>query len=393
MTMDIGDILRELTRERDPVTGREVWRLTNQGINAGISFHFRSQITADSRHLVFRRETETQTAILRADLSNGELTVVGVGPRDGKIAFAVVPGTHSVAVVCNGGVRLYDLDSLAERVLVEQFPDGYDCWCVFGLLDGTAVGYEMFRTLPYRVEKKHTYDTAEFDAYVKEFGGRPGKICVADIATGKGREVWDEPVAAGNHVQPSPTDPDVWLVERDQPPLFSWMGDHGRTPRAWLVNWRTGEAKPVANRNSNHFHMHSAWSHDGRYIYYHGRDRATGAPIGQNGGGHFIGAAAVAGEVVWEQVFPHYYYGHVAGHTRRNVILIDSLTTPDLIHEVAFLEPGAPKRVLGRHGSQVRYGRQETHPHLQMSPDGGCICYQRATGARADVCVLWLKGD
>jgi Tol biopolymer transport system component len=160
-----------------------------------------------------------------------------------------------------------------------------------------------------------------------------------------------------------------------------------------LVNWRTGQAKPVPTRNDNHFQMHSSWSHDGRYIYYHGRDRATAAPIGTDGGGHFIGAASVDGAVVWEQVFPHFYYGHVAGHSRRNVLLFDSLTTPDLIQEVAFLEPGAPIRVLGRHGSEVRYGRQETHPHLQMSPDGRCIAYQRATAGRSDVCVLWVGDD
>jgi len=385
--MHVGDRCSELTREPDPVTGREVWRLTNQGVNDGISFHFRSQITADSRYLVFRRTVGEQSALVRADLRTGELTIVA-----GQVTvMAVVPGTHTVAAIVNRGVRLYDLDSLAERVLVERLPAGYDSWCVFGLLDGKAVGYELFRRLPYPVEKKHTYDTAEFDAYVKEFGGRPGKICVADITTGKVREVWDEPIGDGNHVQPSPTDPDVWLVERDQPPLFSWMGDHGKTPRAWLVNWRTGKARPVANRNENHFHMHSSWSHDGQYVYYHGRDKATGAPIGQNGGGHFIGAASVDGEIVWEQVFPHFYYGHVAGHTRRHGLLFDSLTTPDLIQEVAFLEPGAPVRVLGRHGSQVEYGQQQTHPHLQMSPDGRCIAYNCSDGARSDVCVLWLE--
>ena len=382
-----GAVFHELSRERDPVSGREVWRLTNQGLNAGVSFHFRSQITSDSRYLVFRREAAGQSGLVRADLRSGELTIVA-----GNVgALAVVPGTHLAAAIVERSVRLYDLDSLAERVLVERFPDGYNSWAIFGTIDGAAVGYELFRTLPYPVTKKFTYDTVEFDAYVKEFGGRPGKICLADIVTGKVREVWDEPIAAGNHVQPSPTDPDVWLVERDQPPLFSWMGDHGRTPRAWLVNWRTGQARPVANRNENHFHMHSSWSHDGRYVCYHGRDKATGAPLGQDGGGHFIGAASVDGAVAWEQVFPHFHYGHVAGHTRRHGLLFDSLTTPDLIQEVAFLEPGAPVTVLGRHGSQVRYGRQETHPHLQMSPDGRCIAYNRFDGTRNDVCVLWLE--
>jgi hypothetical protein len=60
------------------------------------------------------------------------------------------------------------------------------------------------------------------------------------------------------------------------------------------------------------------------------------------------------------------------------------------LQEVDFLEPGAPMRVLGRHGSDVRYGRQETHPHPQMSPDGHCIVYNRFNGERNDVCVLWL---
>lgn len=122
----------------------------------------------------------------------------------------------------------------------------------------------------------------------------------------------------------------------------------------------------------------------------HGRDRATAAPIGQNGGGHYIGVASISGDIVWERVFPHFYYGHVAGHSRPDRFIIDSLTTPDLLQEIAHLEPGATMRVLGRHGSDVRYGRQETHPHPQISPDGWCIAYNRSDGVRSDVCLLWL---
>lgn len=388
--MNPGVTSRELVRELDPVTNREVWRLTSTGINAGISFHYRSQFTDDSRYLVFHRRLDTHGALMRADLKTGELTVITTGPGHETPSFAIVPRRRAVVTTWSNQLRLIDLESLRENILIDRFPDGFASSCAFGTLDGSFAGYALHRRLSHPVTKSHTYDTAEFDAYVREYGGRPGMIGLVNLDTGGSVHVCDEPVASGNHIQPSPTDPDVWLIERDQPPLFSWMGDHGRTPRIWLLNWRTGQCRPISTRNDNHFQMHSCWLSDGLHIVYHGRDRATAAPIGQNGGGHYIGVASIAGDIIWEEVFPHFYYGHVAGHARPDRFIIDSLTAPDLLQEVAYLEPGAPMRVLGRHGSEVRYGRQDTHPHPQISPDGSCLAYNRFDGVRCDVCLLWL---
>jgi hypothetical protein len=262
-----------------------------------------------------------------------------------------------------------------------------------GSIDGKYIYYSITPDHPEKAQGVAGKNNDFFEAFMRKYGGRPTTICRVEIASGKVEELNYNPTASSGHIQPNPVDPDLWLIELDQPPMFSWCGDFGKTSRAWTFNVRTSAWMELRPRNENRFHMHTNWSPDGRYVYYHARDRQTGYPIGYEGGGHYIGACDTQGSVVWERVFPHFYYGHVSSHSRKNAILIDSLITPDLIVQVNFEQAPSPDSVppleiLGRHSSQVLYGKQHTHPHMSMSPDGRWLSFNRFDGVRSDVYLL-----
>jgi hypothetical protein len=211
------------------------------------------------------------------------------------------------------------------------------------------------------------------------------------LETGEVEELHHDPTNCSHHIHTSPTDPDLVLLEIDRPPLFAWGGDKV-SPRAAILDARTRRLTELPPRNERKFQSHTIWSCDGEYVYYHGRDHKTGNPIGQPGGGHYIGAISKAGEVRWERVFPHWHYGHVGMHTKKNAIIVDGLLSSDYLLEIDFLnagDSGVPRiELLGRHGSHIMPSRQHSHPHLQMSPDGNWIMFNRYNDQDTQVMLL-----
>jgi hypothetical protein len=123
------------------------------------------------------------------------------------------------------------------------------------------------------------------------------QLLSVDPATGEYHILLEEPRARSNHVQPSPTDTDLVLLDRDLPPGYHWFGDHGATSRIWCMRLSDQSLWQLPPLAAKKFQIHSTWSHDGQLIYYHGRtvlDIGTPTP-------HYIGACTSDGSVVWER--------------------------------------------------------------------------------------------
>jgi hypothetical protein len=396
MFMHPGQIFHESSTFPDPVSSRRVVRVTSSGhFNNTAGYHFNTAFSADSRYAVVKTRRSDGTALLRFDISTGELCVIAcaepASPLDYYAAsHSVVAKANALVTTVGGGIRMYDLETFEETPLLRPLGVEYEMGQPMGSIDGKYIYYTVMPVHPEVIAGRIPANEGYWAPFVN---GRSFILYRLELASGRVDEVLHDPICGCWHIQPSPVEPDWWLIEFDRPPLYSWQSDYGRTSRCWLVNVSTLERRELRPLNDMRFQSHSNWSPDGQYVYYHARDRQTGYPMGHDGGGHYIGAVHISGRVVWERIFPHWYYGHVSSHAAKNAILLDSLITPDLIVQVNFelvssVDCVPPLEILGRHSSQVLYGKQHTHPHLQTSPDGRWVYYNRFDGVRSDVYLL-----
>ena len=180
-----------------------------------------------------------------------------------------------------------------------------------------------------------------------------------------------------------------------------------------MFNIRTGTLTECRPRNANRFQIHSNWSADGRFVYYHGhsgnpdqrpREEKRGLLydntdrdwlLDQRGVDHYMGVADLEGNVVWEADFPFFHYGHACSHATRPAIITDGLITPDLITAIYWQDLnslGLPRiEILGRHGTYWKTG-QHFDPHVLMSADGKWLSYNRGyADGRSDVYLMQLE--
>jgi hypothetical protein len=398
--LEEGLVWNESQALTDRATGRQVRQLTQSGtINNTPTFHLGTAFDSESRYLVLTSERTDGSALIKADLITGDLTVLGWEPKDSGFAFlsgrsALVPEAGVVAATYGNRLRLYDSE---HGGCVKEWSSGtsgeHNLAHAMGTADGRTIYVPRIPADPERMgaEPAHAW-------LVEQFGGMPTTLLAVEVATGDLREVYHDPIMGTHHAQPNPVDGDLVLMDRGAPPSFAHGSDGGKTTRVWTLRVSTGELTEIRPRDANRFQIHPVWSADGRHIYYHGRCREGGYPFGKTGGWHYIGVATREGEVFWEGKYPWFHYGHVSSDPRRNRILIDSLITPDLVCALDYSQARGgmpPVEVLARHGSQVNaLPGQASHPHCHLSPNGRWLSYNAADAKRADVYVVDMgEGD
>ena len=404
--MEKGETFNESVEMADSATGRFTRRVTRAGMyNETPAYHLNTAFSADSRWLVMGTAREGGSAITKVDVQSGEVTVLavtdGVGLNEmsegqelwaaGRLGgghvgvlSAIVQASGWVLSVVGKSLLAVHMDTLEERVLIEHIGRQWR----FGVPNGTIDGrYAIVTRVPEHPEiaAGKTRATKDYrQAVIEKFGGMPTTYLRVEIATGEVEEVFHEPVAGSHHVQPSPVDGDVWLIDRDWPPLFWCGGDHFKTSRCWLLNARSKALTEIAPRNAQHFATHTNWAPAGDRILYHGPQAC---------GGDFIGVADTRGGTLWEMQMPVAYYGHACTHTMREAFVTDGLLSPDLVTAIHYRELDsagmARVEVLARHNTQWRsMDGQYPHPHSHMSPDGEWLSYNRAESGRSDVYLV-----
>jgi hypothetical protein len=406
-----NDTWNESAVSEDSVTGKLTRRLTCDGLyNETPTYHLNAAFSADGRHLIFATAREGGSALMRADVETGALTVIAVADGVGSYgqlhnagsngpfaegtsgggftgnATAIIQATRQAVAAVGRSLRLYNLKTLEERVLIEDCGAEFRYGSPIGALDGSFVVVPRVPAHPDIIAGRYPRRPYR-RALVEEFGGMPTTYLKIDLASGAVREVFHEDVCGSHHVQPCPADQDLWLIDRDMPPDFWAGGDGRRSTRAWLLNTRSGKLTRLKQNDEWGFQIHTNWSPDGSLVYYHG-------PAAR--GGQYIGAIDTKARVVWERVFAAPHYGHVSTHTRAPAIITDGLLTPDLVTAIYFRDldtSGAPRiEVLARHATE--WGTlqgQYTHPHPHVSPDGRWLCYNKGEKGRTDVYLVRLS--
>jgi hypothetical protein len=406
--MKKGETFNESVELRDSATGRFTRRLTQAGLyNETPTYHLNAAFTADSRYLIFGTAREGHSALMKADVETGDLTVLTVADGMGihehgesrqiwcrgttgggytGIHTALVQASGWAIAVLGKSLRAVHTRTLEERVLMADIGEGHYFGAPAGSLDGRKALVnrvrqhpDLARGLPRSLRDYHQAMTAEY-------GGQPTDFLQVDIDTGAVEVVLHDDKAGCHHIQPCPSDGEVWLIDRDWPPLFWCGGDHHQTTRLWLLNSRTKQLTPINPRNANRFETHTNWGYQGDRVYYHGPAKE---------GGEFMGVADRAGNVLWEMVVPNARYGHACSHTRKNVFITDGIVSPDLVTAVHYEEldaDGQPRiEVLARHATQWNcMPGQYSHPHCHVSPDGRWLSYNRGENGRSDVYLVRL---
>ncbi|MFW6007435.1 MAG: hypothetical protein ACOCQ5_05535, partial [Halanaerobiales bacterium] len=384
--MKKGQKFNESELFKDEVTSRPTRRLTKSGLyNQTPTYHYNTAFTEDSKYIVFASAREGGSTLLKANVLTGDIEVIAVIEGMGQYSeyyrspyasgsslggftgkMSVIPETNKAVGVVGKSLRIYDLDSLEEKILIDDIGKEYYFGCPIGSVDGTRIIVPRAPFHPDVVCGDSRPTRSKTEAWVEEYGGMPTTYLRIDIESGEVEEIYEEKIAGTHHVQPCPSDPDIWLIDRDLPPKFWKGGDNFKSTRAWLLNIKTKELIELKPKDENGFQVHSTWNKSGDRIYYHGPSKK---------GGQYIGVADLSGDIIWEQHYPASNYGHVSTHTEAEAIITDGILTSDMVTAIHYENKdnnGYPEiEILARHNTQWDgMVGQYPHPHCHMSPDG-----------------------
>jgi len=374
-----GSTFNESVWMVDSITGRPTLRLTqNRDYNCTPTYHLNACFSEDSRYIIFTtNSTGYGSAIIQADVTNGDCRVIATRSKDKKIFgdfVCIVPNSDYIASSSGGEVMVHNQKTLEERVLYKA-PEGETMSHPVASIDGRKIYVNQLRN---DLSEKGPEATNRM------------MIIEIEIATGKSKVIFADD-SRGKHIVPNPVDPDLLLIDRDFPPSFASGSDDGKTTRVWILNIKTKvltECRP--NNPYYRFQVHSNWSYDGKYVYYHGPARVPGSK-----NAHYIGVTDLDGKVVWERIFPFYYYGHMCSHTQKHALFTDGLLFSNLITELDWSQYDKnnvpPIVIYGAHNSGSHTFGQHCHPHCHMSPDTKKVTYNKGSANNSDVYILYIE--
>ncbi|HEY64978.1 MAG TPA: hypothetical protein G4O02_10455 [Caldilineae bacterium] len=394
-----GETWNESELYRDPLTLRQVRRVTTQGLyNQTPTYHTNVGFTADGEFLIFGSARGGKSAIFRCHVPTGDITPL-IEPVDGMGSYSALHKGNGVTVGNGMGVtgqmciaprsrwavflagralRAVHIETLEERMLI---PD---------------IGPEWVAGMP-SIDPDETHVIVPVMSAHPEIlaGRRPARSYMEHFATGEGMELrlLQVPLAGGTvttiyreagigsaHCPHCPTDPDLLLLDRDFPPRY-WAGSDGVTNRIWTLRLSTGELTELPPQDQARFQVHSAWTWDGQYVIYHGRSAE---------GGYYIGVVDRNGQTVCEYGFHQAeHYGHVSAMAGCPAIILDGNLSTDLLLWLYYDAEQPRVEIIARHGTD--WGAlpgQFPHPHPLSDPTGRWISFNAAHRGRSDVFIV-----
>jgi hypothetical protein len=290
----------------------------------------------------------------------------------------VAPETRAVVFTCERSLRAVDLDSCDERPLID---DAGPEW-IFG---APAVSPdEKWAAVPLSSAHPDILAGRPVSRPYTSFPDHRLRLLRVPLAgEGEPEVLFERQPAQSAHCACCPTDPDLLYFDLDLPPGY-WGGGDGATPRIWLLDLGTGEARPLKSDYPGPFQTHTAWLWDGSALAYHGS---------LPGGGTYVGLTNPSGKTLWERSFPEAtFYGHLTPDARRPALIIDGDFSRDTLQWL-YYDTDANKRPqrprlepIARHNTE--WGSlpgQYSHPHPLTDAAGKWVSFTAARDGRSDV--------
>lgn len=391
-----GDTWNESSTHKDPVSGRTVRRITTDGLwneHAG-KIATNTAFTDDGEHLVFIRAERGQYTLVKCHVPTGELTQL-IDPVEGfarnidatsdsvsmykdrgglmPVRVRIIQRRRKVIYAYRETLRLVDLDTLEETVLIEDFGRDWVAKFLSVKHDGTLATFNVEPRNPVTMggEPPSKY-------YNERLAGNPQarRLFKISLADERVELLFDEdcPMSYGY----SSTNNDIVQISRKM--------DSGSKQQSFIIRLSTGNVERVHPHSGGKKTLHAAGAWDGEHTYYHGRMR-SGSP------GLFFGVSDMLGRTVWEHEFPEAHGpGHVAAVPHVQAILIDG---NHLSHgKLSYLhfgedEPRIEDIVVHGNDWDGELG-QRAHVHPQCDPTGRWIVYSVAKNKRSDMYVVKL---
>ncbi|HUW56421.1 MAG TPA: oligogalacturonate lyase family protein [Planctomycetota bacterium] len=396
--MKIHGVWNESQPLDDPVTGRPVRRLTTTGrINQTPTYHTNSGFSADGRFLVFASVREGATWVLRAEVETGELKALwrapGVGDRnyihrgmgltfpdvDGRgicgNRVCIAPESGLAVFTCERQVIAVDIETCDARVLLDDCGEEW----IFGAPcvspDEEWVAIALSSAHPQALAGEPI--TRNYKSYPDH---RLRLIRIPMDGSGETEILYEHEPAQSAHCAFCPTDGNLLYFDLDLPPHY-WGGGDGVTPRIWLLDLATREARPLKENYPGPFQTHTAWLWDGSALAYHGS-----LPRG----GVYLGITRTDGETVWEREFPDATsYGHLTPDAKRSALILDGDFSTDLLQWLYYDEATPRLEPICRHATEWRsIPGQYSHPHPLTDASGRWVSFTAAHDGRSDVYVV-----
>lgn len=361
----------------DPWTLRRKRRVTSTGFyNETPTYHTRTAWTADSEWFVFASARAGKSAIMRCHAPTGDITQlidwvdgVGAGEMQGYRGgpMAVAPRSGWVFFHGYNAMRAVHIATLEERTIVPDL-EGWRTGTIS--VDPTETWLLYPQNQTWREEAPADDPT----------GGWRGRYRLMRVPVGGGTPecLWAEEGLNCNHVQISPIDGDLVLVDRDLPPHGT--RNYGRQNRIWTLRLSTGTLTELPSQIGSVWQTHSVWTWDGSAVLYH-------CPSPE---GWAVGVIAPDGRPIWEAHSAGWQdYGHVSAMAGRPAIILDGNVSTEFLLWMYYDAPKPRIEVIARH--DTNWGGHEgqfSHPHPQSSPNGRLISFNTADKGRSDVWVL-----
>jgi len=244
----------------DQDTGHKVVRLVKRsGENRSFYFHNRPFLPAksgDAWLMIFYGSTDTGWQLFSVDLQTGKIEQLTNSPGD-KRGEIVAPQTRKVFYMQGDSVLSTHVDS-RETELIYEFDNDIIGSVTTVNADETLLGGALITKKEREILKQYPQKSDFFERIY--YAKLQRSLIVIDITHGEMTKVHTEK-AWLNHIQFSPTDPDLLMYCHEGP----WH----LVDRIWNINIKTKENRLMHSRTvPREIAGHEFFSHDGQYIWF-----------------------------------------------------------------------------------------------------------------------------
>jgi len=231
----------------DPATGREVWQMTGADGNNVAPYMYAQAMTPDEEYLCFDSDRSSAWLPYRLEVATGEVERLADFENYRHLSLCMRPGSDEVMLAGDKRLWAVNMKTLERRVMVET-EDRDDIVKLGGVCMADAKGERI--AFSYQdSEERHYIAIAATDGSMFETVFR--------------RE------EAVQHVLIHPTRPDLISFAVSPDRQNDPNETHERRARAWLLDARTGHARPHLVMPPGYRATHEYWSHDGSRMYFH----------------------------------------------------------------------------------------------------------------------------